>query len=510
MTEPDTEHRPRDAAFWARSRNALRLSGVPRDAVNLNVEGRRPVGPLQGFGQLWKKTYTMRLVGVRVAPTEVIKVWKENSPRFWNQGDRFYAPLTGISAGDVVLINNRLPGGARISTGILVLYADDESFTFMTPEGHPFSGWVTFSAFEEDGVTAARAEVLIRANDPIYEIVMPLGGHRVEDKTWQHTLEALAAHFGARGQVEMTAVRVDRGRQWSRAGNIRHNAMLRSVFHAATSPLRRRRARIPAPEQVTPDASLTGIIPRDEAPDEKERKPQSRDAAYWARGVNALRVTDVPDGAVNLNVEGRRVAGAMQGFGQLWKKTYRVRLSGSPVTPAGVVKEWKERFPEFSPSRRRFYPSLDGVAPGEVVLINASTRGMPVHTGMRVIYADDESFTVMTAEGHPESGWTTFSAFRDDEGRTVAQIQSLARATDPIYEIGFRIVGSTRQERIWTHVLTSLAAHVGVNEPVTVEKVCIDPKLQWSRISNLWYNAGVRSGVYTVATPLRWLRQRDR
>jgi len=506
LTEPDNDRRPRDAAFWARSRNALRLAGVPDDAINLNVEGRRPVGPLQGFGQLWKKTYSVRLVGAGVTATEVIRVWKENFPKFWERGDRFYAPLTGIAAGDVVLINNRLPGGARISTGILVLYADEESFTFMTPEGHPFSGWVTFSAAEEGGDTVARAEVLIRANDPLYEIGMPLGIHRLEDKTWQNTLESLAAHFGVRGQVEMTSRRVDRGRQWSRAVNIRHNAMLRSMIYTIASPLRRKREVFPAPEPVTLGESVIENFPQGAALKTNDWKRESRDATYWARGANALRVTDVPEGAVNLNVEGRRVAGALQGFGPLWRKTYRVRLSGTRIAPAEVVTVWKERFPEFSPPRRRFYPSLDGVGPGDVVLINASRRGMPVHTGLRVIYADDESFTVMTPEGHPESGWTTFSAHKDEEGDTVAQVQSLTRATDPIYEIGFRLAGSTRQERIWTHVLTSLAAHFGVNEPVTLEKVCIDPKLQWSRISNLWYNAGIRSGVYWLLTPLRWVR----
>ena len=115
-----------------------------------------------------------------------------------------------------------------------------------------------------------------------------------------------------------------------------------------------------------------------------------------------------------------------------------------------------------------------------------------------MIYADDESFTVMTPEGHPESGWNTFSAYSDEEGVAVAQVQSLARANDPIYELGFRVVGSTEQERIWTHVLKSLAAHFGVNEPVTLEKVCVDPKLQWSQVKNVWYNAGARSILYTM------------
>jgi hypothetical protein len=246
----------------------------------------------------------------------------------------------------------------------------------------------------------------------------------------------------------------------------------------------------------------------EQAPEPEEHgEKQPRDAAFWAKRVERLEVSDVPEGAANVNVQGRREVGALQGFGKLWQKTYRVRLAGVEVTPAGIVRAWKEHFPQFQPPQSHFYPSMAGVAPGEVLFISASVGGMPVYTGVRVIYADEESFTVMTPEGHPESGWNTFSAYQDDDGTTVAQIQSLARANDPIYEIGFRIAGSTAQERIWTHVLKSLAAHFGVNEPVTLEKVCVDPKLQWSAMKNVWRNAGARSMLYTVVvTPMRWVR----
>ena len=62
-------------------------------------------------------------------------------------------------------------------------------------------------------------------------------------------------------------------------------------------------------------------------------------------------------------VSGRRVSGPLQGFGQLWQKTYRVRLAGVETTPEETVKIWKERFPEFQPPNSRFYPSMAGVAP---------------------------------------------------------------------------------------------------------------------------------------------------
>jgi len=241
-----------------------------------------------------------------------------------------------------------------------------------------------------------------------------------------------------------------------------------------------------------------------------EEKKQPRDAEFWAKRIDKLEVSDVPEGAADVNVRGRREVGALQGFGRLWQKTYRVTLTGVEASPQEVVRVWKEKFPEFQPPQNRFYPSLAGVAPGEVLFISASLRGMPVHTGVRVIYADDVSFTVMTPEGHPESGWNTFSAHEDDDGRVVAQVQSLARANDPVYEVGFRLVGSTEQERIWTHVLKSLAAHFGCNEPVSLERVCVDPKLQWSQARNIWHNAGARSMLYTMSAPLRWRRNRPR
>src|SRR5215216_1927703 len=210
---------------------------------------------------------------------------------------------------------------------------------------------------------------------------------------------------------------------------------------------------------------------------------QPRDAANWAQSGVGLKVADVPTGAVNINVDGRRVVGPLQGFGALWQKTYQVRLRREGLTPAEVVQVWKARFAEFQPPQNRFFPVGAGVAPGDVVLINASLQGMPVGTGVMVLYADDESFTLMTPQGHPESGWVTFSAFQDeeDEATIVAQVQSMARANDPIYELGFRFGASRMQEQIWIHVLNSLAVHFACEQPVSLSKTCVDPRLQWSQ-----------------------------
>ena len=229
--------RSRDSA-WAQPITRLTVGDMPPQAINLNVEGRQLVGPLQGFGQLWQKTYRVHLSGTTVTPSEVIKTWKESFSTFWPQGSRFYGPLIGIAPGEVAVINVSAPGGVSLSTGVMVIYSDDESFTFMNPEGHIFSGWITFSAHEEGGCAVAQAQLLVRANDPVYEIAFRLGGSKAEDRFWLNTLESLAGHFGVRGQPEMAATCVDPRLQWSQAKNTWYNAAIRSGLYSATAPLR--------------------------------------------------------------------------------------------------------------------------------------------------------------------------------------------------------------------------------------------------------------------------------
>lgn len=244
MTDPaEHEAAARDAASWAKSVSTLDVAAVPDGAVNLNVQGRRLTSPIQGFGKMWQKTYRVSLKDADVTPVEVIKTWKENYKDFWPEGNLFYAPLAGITPGEVALISGSLPGGVKLSTGVMVLYADDESFSLMTPEGHPFSGWITFSSFEEEGTTVAQAQVLMRANDPLYEIGLRMGGHKMENEMWRKTLENLAAHFGVNEPVEMNLVCVDPKLQWSHYRNIWQNAGIRSALYTITAPLRWRRKR---------------------------------------------------------------------------------------------------------------------------------------------------------------------------------------------------------------------------------------------------------------------------
>ena len=76
-----------------------------------------------------------------------------------------------------------------------------------------------------------------------------------------------------------------------------------------------------------------------------------------------------------------------------------------------------------------------------------------------------------------------------------------------MYELAFRVIGSREQEKIWTHVLSSLAAHFTCEQQVSLSKTCVDPRLQWRQAKNIWHNAAMRSMLYMLGAPARWARE---
>jgi len=227
---------PRNAASWARKVDRLEVN--QREGVRgTNVAGRRLTGPVQGFGKMWQKSYRIN-AGSEIEPEQAISMWKEHFPEFWPKGNRFAGALTGINPGDVALLDLAIGGGVKLSTGVFVLYADAESFTLMTPQGHMFAGWITFSAERAGDDTVVQALVLMRANDPLYEVGMTFGGHRKEDKFWAATLTALGERLGVPDpKVEIKTTCVDAKRQWRHSSNIWHNSVIRSVLQTMTAPL---------------------------------------------------------------------------------------------------------------------------------------------------------------------------------------------------------------------------------------------------------------------------------
>ncbi len=230
-----TGPQPRDRGRWAAKVD--RLTVTRSGSRGANVAGRRLTGPVQGFGKMWQKTYSIE-VGTGVSPREAIATWKEHFAEFWPEGSRFESPLKGIHPGEVALLDVGVGGGMRLSTGVFVLYADEESFTLMTPQGHMFAGWITFSAERPRDITTVQAQVLMRANDPIYEIAMAMGGHRKEDQFWVKTMTALARYLGApAATVHIRTVCIDPRRQWGNVTDVWQNSMMRSLLRTITAPV---------------------------------------------------------------------------------------------------------------------------------------------------------------------------------------------------------------------------------------------------------------------------------
>lgn len=242
MTEPNgSPPTNRDAANWAQPVDRLSAAGVEGAKVDA-VTGRRVSGPLQGFGQLWQKTFTVHLIGADLTPHQLVAAWKRDFSTFWPKGATFYAPLAGIAPGEVALLDIApLPGSpVKLSTGVMVLYADDESFTFTTPEGHTLSAWITFSAHRDGDVTIAQAQALERPSDPLDELAYILGGNKLNDRFWRETLTNLARHVGvAQPIVETQVVCIDKRRQWRYVRNLRNSASIRTARRTIGAPIRR-------------------------------------------------------------------------------------------------------------------------------------------------------------------------------------------------------------------------------------------------------------------------------
>ena len=143
------------------ARNAQRSEKSQRKWSESRWSGQR-VWPL------CQKVFRLHINDPSITPEQAVAALKENFPSFQPSFNRFYPSPGGIRAGEVVLIDSMTPGGP-VSTGVMILYADDRSFTFNTPQGHPECGFVSFSGHEGSSGTVVQILGLARASDPVYE-----------------------------------------------------------------------------------------------------------------------------------------------------------------------------------------------------------------------------------------------------------------------------------------------------------------------------------------------------
>ena len=200
------------SANWAKPVEKLTAAGAPDGALEPRRRASGSSGPIQGFGKLWQKTYKVRARRRRGRRRqEVIAAWRQSFPSFWPKGNDFYPPLTGVEPGEVAL----LTGAARRRHEVLdrrdgalrrrgVVHADDAGGPHVRRLDH------VLGVRARAAPTVAQTQVLMRAQDPLSELGLTLGGHGKENKFWERDAAALAARFGVEGAPETTTGRLRR------------------------------------------------------------------------------------------------------------------------------------------------------------------------------------------------------------------------------------------------------------------------------------------------------------
>ena len=216
---------------WARSVDRISVREIAADAMNINVDGRETSSPVTGFGRLWDKRYRLHIHDTTLDPIQIIELWRSEFPRFWPAGNRFFPSGNApIAAGTAAVLNLALPGGLVLATGLMVIYTDERSFSFMTIQGHILAGWITFSSFQHNNDTIIQVNPLFRAGDPLMELGLSLGGAKQEDQFWHATLTNLARRLGVQGELSQRDVLIDPRVRWTAFNNLRYSAAIRSLF----------------------------------------------------------------------------------------------------------------------------------------------------------------------------------------------------------------------------------------------------------------------------------------
>jgi len=225
---------------WAPKIEKLHVTERPEGAFTKNMDKRRIIGQLQGFGPMWEKTYWLTIKKPGLKPEDVIKAMQEHFLEFQPPENSFYPTSKGIAPGEMIFIDSRTPGGI-VSTGVMVLYINDRNFTFITPQGHPEAGWITFSVEERGDSIHVQIQGLVRASDPFFELAFTIAGSKFQETIWKHVLSSLARYLGVEDNVQMKKYRPAIDLQCSKSGNIWYNSQLRSLPLNITSLFRRSR-----------------------------------------------------------------------------------------------------------------------------------------------------------------------------------------------------------------------------------------------------------------------------
>ena len=130
-----------------------------------------------------------------------------------------------------------------------------------------------------------------------------------------------------------------------------------------------------------------------------------------------------------------------------------VRIIGSSMTPETLISLVTRRLNQVAPEVAEFRQTSGregGLHVGDEFVVRMPG---PWDGPVRVVRRDQNSFRLATLEGHLEAGEIEFRTMREDDGALRFEIESWARAGDPLSALLYNKLRLAKeiQLNMWTH-----------------------------------------------------------
>lgn len=170
------------------------------------------------------------------------------------------------------------------------------------------------------------------------------------------------------------------------------------------------------------------------------------------RSEEAGTRADLPDLAYDTTGFADRVQPLAAGVGPLLHRLYRVRITGTSMSPSDLMDRVSGRLNQASPEMAKFRKTRG--APGALRQGDEFVVRMPGPWDgpVRVVRRDEASFRLATLDGHLEAGEIEFRAETDGDGLRF-EIESWARAGDRMSALLYNNLRLAKeiQLNMWSH-----------------------------------------------------------
>ncbi len=187
----------------------LRLRGTPLQLALRELTQTLPANPPEnGVGSLERKRFWIDLAGARQSAAELMTIFKKRITEVMPI-DFSAEPASPREVEYGATLSASLPGRGHIQ--VRVEQCDPERVTFVTVEGHPLAGVVTFYAESAGDRLRFTVETFARPANAVDWVAINLAGRWFQDLTWQQVAANMGRLSGAEtgDGVQQKAVTLD-------------------------------------------------------------------------------------------------------------------------------------------------------------------------------------------------------------------------------------------------------------------------------------------------------------